>query len=126
MLHLAERIRQNVEDHPFDIDIGNGQTINKTCSLGVVTFPFISEKYDALTWQQTLNLADMALYAAKSNGRNAWVFLYQDQLSEVQEFYQQARNDLQSLVDTKVVSYKTSIVKKEIKFLSNVHDLHKK
>jgi len=68
---IAERIRQAVikEDFP----IGQDQPIPISCSIGYAVFPFIAERPDALAWNETLAIADAALYKAKELGRDTWV-----------------------------------------------------
>ena len=68
---LAERIRQKVEQ--FEFDLGNGQRIFKTCSIGMAAYPFYVTTPTAMTWEQVIDTADRALYLAKSHGRNCWV-----------------------------------------------------
>lgn len=68
---LAERIRQKVENFVFDV--GNGQKISKTCSIGMAAYPFYRTKPAAMTWEQVIDTADRALYLAKNHGRNCWV-----------------------------------------------------
>jgi diguanylate cyclase (GGDEF)-like protein len=68
---LAERIRTAVNGTPFRFN-GNGP-IEVTCSVGFAPFPFLCGRPEALSWKETLALADAALYAAKNAGRNAWV-----------------------------------------------------
>lgn len=68
---LAERIRQKVE--AFEFDLGNGQKINKTCSIGMAAYPFYVAQPTAMTWEQVIDTADRALYLAKNHGRNCWV-----------------------------------------------------
>jgi diguanylate cyclase (GGDEF)-like protein len=61
---VAERIRQDVSEHPIKLE--NGQSLNCTLSLGVaVASPNVS-------LEELLNAADEALYEAKHNGRNCW------------------------------------------------------
>ena len=60
---LAEQIRRHVETHPLLI---NEETISVTLSLGVAQ----AEKQENETLDELLNKADIALYAAKQNGRN--------------------------------------------------------
>ncbi|XOV79659.1 MAG: diguanylate cyclase [Aestuariibacter sp.] len=68
---LAERIRSKMAEHEFDI--GDGQRIHKTCSIGTCNYPFFASQPEALRWTDILNLADKGLYAAKNHGRNGWV-----------------------------------------------------
>jgi diguanylate cyclase (GGDEF)-like protein len=68
---LAERIRQAVEAHPFEI--GEDKTIPVTCSIGASVFPFLSKWPRLISWDCVVGLADTCLYAAKRSGRNAWV-----------------------------------------------------
>lgn len=68
---VAERIRRQVHDEAFDA--GNGVSLNKTCSIGYCAMPFDIANPSALDWLDCVRLADLALYAAKRAGRNAWV-----------------------------------------------------
>jgi len=68
---LAERIRGNVAETP--VALGNGQSVSITCSVGLAPWP-LSPRWPSMgDWEQSVNLADMALYAAKDAGKNAWV-----------------------------------------------------
>jgi len=68
---LPERIRSAVESYLFDI--GETEAIRCTCSLGFSVFPFLPNASGPFTWEQIVDVADACLYAAKRNGRNAWV-----------------------------------------------------
>jgi diguanylate cyclase (GGDEF)-like protein len=68
---LAERIRKQVEAAYFDV--GEGQNIRLTCSIGFSTWPFFRHEPDSLGWQEVLDLADRCLYLVKNSGRNAWM-----------------------------------------------------
>ena len=71
---LAERLRQSIENTPCDI--GNGQTVSVTASMGVAQL--ITENPQRLNSQnimkyfeaKPLKRADERLYNAKENGRN--------------------------------------------------------
>lgn len=65
---LADRIRQEVE--AFEFLLPNGNTLHTTCSIGCAPFPFSALDPAGLSWEGTLNLADVALYRAKTSGRN--------------------------------------------------------
>lgn len=62
-LEMGERLRAAVEAKPFDI--GAGQTIGITVSIGAASFPRNADEGQAL-----VAAADAALYAAKKGGRN--------------------------------------------------------
>jgi diguanylate cyclase len=67
-LEVAERIRKNVESNKFHIS--DKVSINITISIGISTYPNITNNIDNL-----LKHADNALYEAKRTGRNK-VVLY--------------------------------------------------
>lgn len=71
---LAERIRSLVAGHAFDL--GGGQVLNRTCSVGFAYYPFLCTVPDLFLWEQVIDLADHCLYAAKRGGRNAWVGIF--------------------------------------------------
>ncbi|MBS7458255.1 ligand-binding sensor domain-containing diguanylate cyclase [Coralloluteibacterium stylophorae] len=68
---LAERIRATVAAHPFRLDCG--RVLPVTCSVGFAPWPL------ALAWprlgdsEQSVDLADRCLYAAKAAGKDTWV-----------------------------------------------------
>lgn len=119
---LAERIRNNVE--LFTFDLGCQQTINCSCSIGITCFPFLKNHFETLTWEQSLNFADLALYLAKNNGRNTWVSLIENTASENIElitnednkFYDSVMTNLVDLIEQKQVLYHTPIIDKQLKF----------
>ncbi len=80
---LAERIRQSVEADSFEI--GKGQAIRITCSIGATVFPFLPEWPDVVSWDRVVELADLCLYAAKRSGRNAWVGLLPTGLASLED-----------------------------------------
>jgi diguanylate cyclase (GGDEF)-like protein/PAS domain S-box-containing protein len=74
---IAERIRASVEAHKFRI--GRKETIHCTCSVGFSSYPLLPEDVHFFSWEQIVEIADQCLYAAKRNGRNAWVGIIPDQ-----------------------------------------------
>jgi diguanylate cyclase (GGDEF)-like protein len=71
---LMERIRTQINSHPFRLD--DGREIRCSCSLGFTFFPLLHQEPDLLSWERLVDVADRCLYAAKRGGRNAWVGLY--------------------------------------------------
>lgn len=67
---LAERIRRLVAEKQFKI--AHGEDLSLTCSVGFCEYPFFGGQPRALDWEQSVELADHALYQAKESGRNAW------------------------------------------------------
>ncbi len=105
---LAERIRVNIEVHSFDI--GNGKTLKKTCSIGISSYPFVKNFPEALSWEQTLNLADIALYAVKNNGRNAWISVFEKEITTIDQVLE-VTNSMYTQIKDSHLSYDTSLSK---------------
>lgn len=117
---LAERIRSEVELSSFDV--GSQKTIKCSCSIGITNFPFLRNSFETLTWEQTLNFADLALYLAKNNGRNTWVSIIENtntdnsELIKMKNFYDNVMNNLVDLIEQNKVLYHTPIIDKQLKF----------
>jgi len=119
---LAERIREMVESTLFDI--GCQQSLNCTCSIGITRLPFLKHSFEALSWEQILNFADLALYLAKNNGRNTWVSLIENSDCESSalinndnnKFYENVIKNLVDLIEQKQILYHTPIIDKQLKF----------
>ncbi|OOG53764.1 hypothetical protein B0E48_15950 [Rhodanobacter sp. C03] len=71
-LIIAERLRRDIAAQDF-VD-GRGGTIKLTCSIGFSLHP-VAAHVDDTTFDATLELADLALYRAKQDGRNTCVGL---------------------------------------------------
>jgi len=67
---LAERVRASISKRIFRL--GEGPVARTSCSIGFAPFPFIPEQPGLLDWEETLGIADVALYEAKRE-RNTWV-----------------------------------------------------
>lgn len=92
---VAERIRNTVEGHQFDI--GEGRTLSKTCSIGFSAYPFIPANPRAYSIEDVISVADHALYAAKRTSRNAWVSIHQgDEMKDLE--IKQLLHDITSMV----------------------------
>jgi diguanylate cyclase (GGDEF)-like protein len=68
---FCERILEVIASEAFDI--GHGFSVRKTCSVGWAPFPWSRTAYDAICAEETIELADTALYRAKAGGRNQGV-----------------------------------------------------
>lgn len=73
---LAEKIIKTL-DQPFELD---GQEINTTASIGITVHPTDGVDVDVL-----LKNADLAMYQAKAEGRNAWRVFASDMHTNARE-----------------------------------------
>jgi diguanylate cyclase (GGDEF)-like protein len=65
---LAGRIMASVGSEPFDL--GGGQSVRRTGSVGWAPFPWFPDSARTLAFTEVLKLADRAMYMAKQTGRN--------------------------------------------------------
>jgi diguanylate cyclase (GGDEF)-like protein len=63
---LAERVLRSIGERPVMVQ---GQEVRVTVSIGYARFP-LPPNVLPVAWEQAINLADMALYTAKNQGRN--------------------------------------------------------
>ena len=73
-LRVAKSIHRKFAQLRFDV--GNGESIQKTLSIGMARFPS-----DGDTIWKSIKYADTALYVAKTTGRNK-IVEYTSQMSE--------------------------------------------
>jgi diguanylate cyclase (GGDEF)-like protein len=67
---LAERARCAVADTPFQLD--DGRALRCSCSIGFAALPLSPAHPRALGWEDTVSLADAALYRVKDARRDGW------------------------------------------------------
>lgn len=65
---LAARILFAVGSEP--LELGNGKSLLRTCSVGWASFPWFRSAPEAVSLEEVLTLVDRALYMAKNSGRN--------------------------------------------------------
>ena len=70
---FASKVLEAVAAKQFDL--GDGQLIHKTCSIGYTCFPEYHQHPELLSFEQCMMIADMAMYHAKHSGRNRAVYL---------------------------------------------------
>jgi diguanylate cyclase (GGDEF)-like protein len=78
---LAERVLRLVGDTPVTVQ---GLPVQVTVSIGYARFP-LPPNVLPVAWEQAINLADMALYTAKNQGRNRAVGIVAAQAPEAPE-----------------------------------------
>ena len=104
---LAERIRRLVSEHIFEI--GDGQTIQKTCSVGFACYPFLPTQPELLSWPQVVDIADLALLTAKRTTRNAWVGIFANDEEKPENLFKRLLKKPQEIMDQNLVIAKTSV-----------------
>jgi diguanylate cyclase (GGDEF)-like protein len=65
---FCRRILEVMASEPFDL--GHGIVVRKTCSIGWAPYPWSRAAFEAICPEETIILADVALYRAKASGRN--------------------------------------------------------
>lgn len=58
-------------------DLGDGQRVQKTCSIGYTCLPIYQSGPGLLTFDQCTMVADLGMYYAKGHGRNQAIYLEQ-------------------------------------------------
>ncbi len=68
---FCKRVLEVMAAEPFDL--GHGIVVRKTCSVGWAAYPWCRDAFEAMCAEESIALADAALYRAKSLGRNQGV-----------------------------------------------------
>lgn len=68
---FCSRVLEVMSAEPFDL--GHGISVKKTCSVGWAAYPWCRPAYEAICAEESIALADAALYMAKGLGRNQGV-----------------------------------------------------
>lgn len=108
---LAERLRQAVEHHDFDI--GDGKILKKTCSIGFACYPFVKHEPSLMEWSKVIDVADYCLYAAKQSSRNAWVGLDSTADCMKVDLFNRLLAQTNNLIQSKELKLFTSISERE-------------
>lgn len=68
---VANRISEAITESLFTVSLNT--TINVTCTIGSIIYPYASNQDTATHWSKLVQLADLALYYGKRKQRNCWV-----------------------------------------------------
>jgi diguanylate cyclase (GGDEF)-like protein len=81
---FCARVLEVMAAEPFDL--GGGMVVRKTCSVGWAAYPWCRGAFESLCAEESIALADAALYRAKALGRNQGVgFVASDVASRAPE-----------------------------------------
>ena len=92
---LAQRVLFNVNAKPVQLETGE---LDVSVSIGFASFPLPPHRV-SLRWEQAVNLVDMALYTAKTQGRNRAIGIGSahvreaGQVREIEADFEQARQN---------------------------------
>jgi diguanylate cyclase (GGDEF)-like protein len=104
---MAERLRQSVKEHTFDL--GEGKTLELTCSIGFASYPFIPRLPGAIAWEVVIEIATHALYAAKKSGRNNWIGIQSTDKTTIENLLERLRQETDHLIKTGELTVETSL-----------------
>jgi diguanylate cyclase (GGDEF)-like protein len=68
---FCSRVLEVMSGEPFEL--GHGISVKKTCSVGWAAYPWTRGAFEAICAEESIALADAALYLAKDLGRNQGV-----------------------------------------------------
>lgn len=92
LFHLAEKIRRTIYATHFPIEIDGIDLYGRSCSIGLIRYPFIEDEPEWISFDQVIVLADRAMYYGKESGRNRTVLLehagYVPRADEIAELIQ--------------------------------------
>ena len=81
---MAERIRKTIAEHTFKLP--DGSDLKKTCSIGYACFPLDLLGGQLISWEISLQLAEIAGKRVKVSGRNGNACLSFDAQVDAFEF----------------------------------------
>ncbi len=99
--HLAiigDRIHKEMAVHAFNI--GSGEPLRLTCSVGLSEYPLFRDAQQRPGWEQMVEIADAALYWVKQHGRNGWAAFRPTTQTDLPILLRELHNDQQALLDS--------------------------
>jgi len=88
---MCVRLLKKINSHTYKG--ANGESIDLTISVGFCFYPLVKQVVNNWSWEEALEIADKALYQAKTSGRNQWVG-YQLLPNVIDNFTAQSRHTM--------------------------------
>lgn len=93
VVKVVARIQKTISR---SFSLGQEKSLSLTCSIGAIEHPFVDNDPDAVPWETLVSLADLALYAVKSSGRNGWAILRPGPAFDAAQTVSHARDDFRA------------------------------
>lgn len=97
---LCKRLLRAINSEPFEC---KGKVINGSVSVGFCPFPVSAGTPELLSWEETVKLADLALYQAKNSGRNCAFGIRMNAAKLTEENLRIMREDFTQAVEQKII-----------------------
>ena len=107
---IAERLCEQIRQ-PFVLE--GGYLWSCSCSVGGAYFPFYPDRCQQPSWAEVVELADIALYAAKQSGRDGWVTVSPG-TQQIAELGLALRHDAYALFEHDVLRFKTGLNRQDV------------
>ena len=104
---LCERIKARVLQHAFMLS--DRKTVDLTCSIGFATWPLCMNDSEPGDWQNSITMAEEALFLAKHFGRNCWFGFYVEEGGSLTARMQTQRQMIREGVEQEWLSIASSI-----------------
>jgi len=102
--HFCSKVLSAVSSHSFSVK--EDLCIQKTCSIGYASFPFCTDLPNLFTMEQTIEIADRALYHAKNTGRNRAIGVHLNVTDSAEHFTKLAQDgNLDALFGANLISF---------------------
>jgi diguanylate cyclase (GGDEF)-like protein len=104
---MAQNIVKKIRSHAFEL--GDGRTIQATCSVGYSAFPLVPGDPGLIPWEGAVEVADQCLYAVKKTGRDGWLGVYRGDLEVPDALREGFPRNLPELVALGLLTLRTSL-----------------
>ncbi len=104
---IANRIHDAVSAHRFGVD--GAAPLQLTCSIGLSEHPLFRDAAQGLSWEQSVEMADAALYWVKQNGRDGWAAFRPTELTDLHRLVRDLQQHAGDLVQADRLQLLTSL-----------------